>query len=75
MSMTCDTKSATVLLFTLSRKSGWVSRSAVGTASSSEPACPKYVVRKVLRAVLLVMGRERLAKAARTWSRGRMVGL
>ena len=73
--MTWRVKSRTTELLTLSRKSGCVSSSSVGTSSSSEPASPKYSDRKSFSAVLFSIGLERLANAASTSSSGRVVGL
>lgn len=64
-----------VELLTLSRKSGCVSSSSVGTASSSLPASPKYVVRKSFRAVLFWIGFSSWLKASMTSLRGLIVGL
>lgn len=62
-------------LLTFSKKSGWVSSWSVGTGSNSEPASPKYVVKKLFSSVLFWIGLVRLLNAARTSSSGRVVGL
>ena len=73
--MTCRMKLETSSLLTFARKLGLVSSSESGTAESSDPARPKYVVRNSLSSVLLLSGLDRLLKAVMTSSRGRIVGL